>query len=321
MNVSWPLPHVARLDQRDGVRLLSQFAVLGDGRTLLVDAGLPETPERTTAPFLDEHDRRTDPVSLVITHLDADHCGGTSTLQDLCPRVTVFAHAKECPPLGNPEAVIRERYAQFATSDDVRLGGEAYERIRRRLGDEFSVDVLVDGTCELIIGDEPCVIIHVPGHSAGHSAVWLPKDGTLIAGDAFMGAGIKTMDGHFLFPPQFIRPSLYLTSLWSVQKLHPDVLLCAHEKTMTGDEPEAFLETSRRMAEGIVETVAMSVRRGPKTLLQICGDVRLSNDEWAELADGEFAPSVAGCLLEMEDEGSVVVDHSAGVRHFEGSAR
>lgn len=321
MNLSWPLPKLARLDQKDGTRLLSQFAVLGDGRTLLVDAGLPQTPEQTTAPFLDEHERRTGPVSLVITHLDADHCGGTRTLQVLCPRVTVFALADECPPLGDPEATIRERYAQFATSDGIALGVEAHERIRHRLGGGFTVDVLLGGACELTVADEPCVVIHVPGHSAGHSAVWLPKEGTLIAGDAFMGAGIRTLDGRVLFPPQFIRPSLYLTSIRNVQKLDPGILLCAHEKTMTGREPAAFLETSRRMAEAVVEAVAKSVNSDPKTLLQICGDVKLSNGEWAELADEEFAASVAGCLLEMEDEGTVVADHSAGVRQFAGSAR
>lgn len=321
MRITQPVPHVVRLDQEDGARLLSQYAVLGDGRTLMVDSGLPDTPSQVLAPFLEEHGRAHTPLALVITHMDADHCGGTANLRRLIEPLAVIAHANESPPLGNPAAIVRHRYSQFATSDGVRLDAVTEERIKTRLGDPFRVDLRLGTNCELSLGPTRCVVIHLPGHSAGHLGLWLPHEAALIAGDAFMGAGIRTLDGRLLFPPQFVRPSLYLSTIQLAQELDPAVLLCAHEETMVKDSASAFLETSRVMAEAIIDGVTRSVSAGPKSLLDVCRDVKFIKREWEHLRDSEFAISVAGCLIEMEEEGRVAVGSRNGVRTFEGSAK
>ncbi|MDA8357371.1 MAG: MBL fold metallo-hydrolase [Actinomycetota bacterium] len=321
MRITQPVPCVARLDQEDGARLLSQFAVLGEGRSLIVDSGLPETPRQVLAPFLEEHGRANTPLALVITHMDADHCGGTANLKRLVGPTTIIAHAKESPPLGDPGATLRHRYSQFAASDGLHLDVAAERRIRARLGDPFRVDMRVSANCEVSLGSTTCVVVHLPGHTAGHLGVWIPDESALIAGDAFMGAGIRTLEGRVLFPPQFVRPSLYLSTIRFAQELDPAVLLCAHEETMMQSSASAFLDSCLVMAEAIVEAVEESVSAGAKSLLNVCHEVKLINREWGNLPDSDFAISVAGCLCEMTEEGRVTVGLRNGVRTFERSAK
>lgn len=286
-----------------------------------MDSGLPNTPREVLLPFLDRERRLHLPLALVITHMDADHCGGTANLKGIATAVTVVAHAQESPPLGDPQATLRQRYMPFSESDGLVLDFAAEERIKSRLGDAFQVDLRLVGNCDLSLGTATCTVVHLAGHTAGHLGLWLPQDRTLIAGDAFMGSGIRMLDGRVLFPPQFVRPSRYLTSIRFAQKLEPDYLLCAHEPTMTRQVAARFLDSSRSMAEAIMDQVAKSVSASSKTLLDVCHDVKLLRRDWDHLADSDFAVSVAGCLSEMEEDGRVGVRVRHGIRTFEGSSR
>ena len=74
---------------------------------------------------------------MLITHPDSDHLGGTAELLAARPDARVLAGALDLPLVGDPERMIRERYARFGSDDDVPFGDAAVVRARARAGLPF----------------------------------------------------------------------------------------------------------------------------------------------------------------------------------------
>ena len=75
---------------------------------------------------------------VLITHPDSDHLGGTAELLAARPGARVLAGALDVPLVGNPERIVRDRYARFAVHDDVPFGEAAAERAFDRAGPSFA---------------------------------------------------------------------------------------------------------------------------------------------------------------------------------------
>lgn len=97
--------------------------------------------------------RSLQPVWLVITHRHGDHTAGLPKVVAALPDLPVTAHEDEAEALPVP--------------------------VQRKLKDGE----------EIVPGLQ---VIHVPGHSAGNTALLLRDEGTLIAGDCVFGAGAYT---------------------------------------------------------------------------------------------------------------------------------
>ena len=222
-------PGVYRLEGLDGSRLLCQYVIEGDGAWLVVDAGLPETPDRSILPALRARaGGRDEPVTLVLTHPDSDHCGGTAQLRRSLRQLTVLAHEGDADLLGDPERTIAHRYRAWWESDLVGPSDERLRSTRRRLGPSYELDRVIAADVDVDVGGRRCTILHVPGHSPGHLAVWLPAERVAIVGDAAMGRGIPYLDGSLMFAPQYHDPERYVATLGRLARLDPDVLLGAH---------------------------------------------------------------------------------------------
>ena len=122
-------------EQDDGPRIVRQVAIAGDDAVLLVDTGLPGVPAEELLPLVARLGRRE--LVVLITHPDSDHLGGTAELLAQRPDARVLAGGPDLPLVGDPERMIRERYARFAERDDVPFGQAAAERARSRAGRPF----------------------------------------------------------------------------------------------------------------------------------------------------------------------------------------
>jgi len=278
-----------RLEELDGPRLLCQYVVEGEERTLAVDAGLPESPARALLPLVRELRR---PVTLVLTHPDADHCAGASVLRAELPELEIVAGAADGGLVGNPERTLAERYRAFEASDGVGPPPERLDALRARLGAPFAVDRLVDADTAL---DGRARALRLPGHSPGHLGLWLPEERVAIVGDAVMGRGIQRTDGSLLYPPMYSPPSTYRATIARLEALAPSLLLCGHEPPLEGDKALAFLAESRAAAGRIEALVAEALARGPGTLAHLCDAV--AERYGAQAAD--FALTVDGVLGEL----------------------
>jgi glyoxylase-like metal-dependent hydrolase (beta-lactamase superfamily II) len=315
MSVTEVAQNVYRLEEDDGGRALCQFVVAGSGRSLVVDTGLPESPVAGILPFLAELGVERDPLVL-LTHPDADHCGGTSALLAARPGSEVIANAPDCALLGDPARTIAERYQPFAVSDGLVASKTVIERMRTRLGRSYQVNRRLDREERIDLGDRSCLILLVPGHSFGHAAAWLPDERVLVAGDAVMGRGIRKRDGSLLYAPQFFSPIAYRRTIERIKALGVELLLCAHEPPLAGRDADGFLGESLDGLDRLTRRVDDALRAGETTLATICASVHEAYGGLPSNGSADLAVSVAGILADGSITGSVAIDDSVSPRQF-----
>jgi glyoxylase-like metal-dependent hydrolase (beta-lactamase superfamily II) len=314
------VPGLIRTEEIDGKRRLCQFLLYSDEQLTIVDAGLPSSPFSTIVPAIEEWSLERPHITLVLTHPDADHCGGTASLRAAYPWLRTLAHEFDVPPLGSPDETIAHRYEAFADSDGLRLNRLARARATARFGAAFEVDERITDETWINQGGPRATVIHIPGHSDGHVGIWLPDTRTLIAGDALMGYGIRNCDGSLLYPPQFFSRARYEATLDRVEAMDVDILLCAHEPPMSGTAVATFIDDSREAVRILDANVVHALKGGQATLADLCQSVSatypgLSPGQWMDLA-----PSVSAILRDMQTSGLVAVNGASGIRHFSFAA-
>jgi hydroxyacylglutathione hydrolase len=128
-------------------------------------------------------------AAILVTHHHADHTAGIAVLKQHFPKAKIY--------------------------------GPAHEKI-------IGVDVVLQNQDSLKIADlqEPIEVLHVPGHTLGHIAFWLPKTQWLFCGDTLFAAGCgKLFEGT--------AEQMY-NSLQQIAKLPAQTLIfCTHEYTQS----------------------------------------------------------------------------------------
>jgi glyoxylase-like metal-dependent hydrolase (beta-lactamase superfamily II) len=290
-------------EQDDGSRIVRQVVAAGDDAVLVVDTGLPGVAAADLLPLVARLGRHG--LAVLITHPDSDHLGGTAELLAARPDARVLAGALDLPLVGDPERMIRERYARFAEHDDVPFGSDASERARARAGAPFAGAEAAGSELRLELGGRAAEFVPTPGHSPGHVAAWIPDAGLLAAGDAVMGNGIPTRGGGLLIPPMYAPPAAYRETIERVRSLSPRILASGHEPILCDEAIGSFLDAGRSASDRLAELVAAALDETPRTLLELCRLVHaayggLPQDRAPDLAltvDGHLADLMAADLV------------------------
>jgi glyoxylase-like metal-dependent hydrolase (beta-lactamase superfamily II) len=292
-------------EQDDGPRIVRQLVIAGDEAALVVDTGLPGTPAAELLPLLARIGRGR--LAVLITHPDSDHLGGTAELLAALPGTRVLAGPSDLPLVGDPERMLRERYARFAQRDDVPFTAAAAERARSRAGQPFAGAEAALPGASIELGGRRAELIATPGHSAGHTAAWIADAGVLAAGDAVMGTGIPTRAGTLLIPPMYAPPAAYRETVASVRALPLRMLATGHEPILAGDAIAAFLDASALASERLAELVTAAVDEQPRTLLELCTRVHAAYGGLPDDHAADLALTVDGHLADLIAAGRVVV--------------
>lgn len=222
------------MPDRDGVvpiplgrGFTTAFAVASGDAVGLVDAGLPRSGPAVLA-ALHRHGLE-EPRWILATHLHADHVGGMRAVHDHTG-APVMAHAAEAPYIDG-----RRRPPQYTNRGTGRLLRRA-ERFLR-------VDP-VPVARELSDGDtlefpEELVVLHLPGHTAGHVGLWWPERRTLVAGDAVMRFAGRVVLG---WPNDTQDPDAARESAERIASFKPEVVHMAHGKPLTPEEALGLTE-------------------------------------------------------------------------------
>ncbi|ULH14000.1 MBL fold metallo-hydrolase (plasmid) [Deinococcus sp. KNUC1210] len=174
---------------------------------------------------------------ILLTHAHGDHVGSVDALHTLLP---------------DAELLISAREARLLNGDQTLDPGEAHVPLRGSF-QPISTPVaraLSDGDT---VGS--LQVVAAPGHTPGHIALYDPRDGSLIAGDAFQTAGGVAVAG--VLRPLFPLPALAtwdlptaLESARHLLDLNPSRLAIGHGRVL-----EAPQEAIRRAIGGAERTV------------------------------------------------------------------
>ncbi|KAA3644593.1 MAG: MBL fold metallo-hydrolase [Chloroflexi bacterium] len=202
-----------------------------DGFTL-VDTGLPGSANS----FLKTADDEGLPINRVtLTHAHDDHTGSLDQIAGLVP---------------DAEYLWTARTAQFLSGDVSMMENEAQAELK------VTSSVRSTKATQIIqAGDKvgSLEVIASPGHTPDHIAFFDTRDGTLIAGDAFVTVGKPAVTGIFrwYFPFPTMATWHVPTGIESAEKLlalKPSRLAVGHGKVVENpaDVMQAAIEEAKR---------------------------------------------------------------------------
>jgi glyoxylase-like metal-dependent hydrolase (beta-lactamase superfamily II) len=228
----------------------------GPDRSLLFDVGVDGTAQKALAPYLSR--TGLDPQRIrwaVISHADVDHFGGIASLRELNPNAICVAHRLDADLIGD-YAIYEARRARGFRQPwglDESPAGLAWTRSVTREG---RVDMAATGGERIAMGGGwDLEILHVPGHTYGHLAIFDPRSRALVVADAVLGDMVPHADGRPAFPPTYRYVDSYLATISRCEALRPEVLLTAHYPTMPSEAASEFLARSRMFVEKVDEVV------------------------------------------------------------------
>ncbi|MGI0078294.1 MAG: MBL fold metallo-hydrolase [Nitrososphaerales archaeon] len=212
----------------------------------LVDAGfLAELPKLKTH-LQDEGYDIKDVKRLVLTHTHVDHVQAANEVKK-ASGARIFSHWAEAGYLGrNPPYNGPPSHEMIQKIAD-RLG-ITMEDIAKKFGklgvDPIPIDeVLNDGDS---IGR--LKVVHSPGHTPGHIAVYSSEDRTVIGGD-FLFKSVLGVEGLFVPDSEVsIDPLLAAVSARRISQLHFEKLLLGHQDAPILENASEAVERAANLA-------------------------------------------------------------------------
>jgi glyoxylase-like metal-dependent hydrolase (beta-lactamase superfamily II) len=167
------------------------WLIRGGERDLLIDAGLGHVPLRAHVPEL-----RGRPVTLLVSHTHWDHIGAAHEFDG--PEDERLVHAAEAAVLADPAPAL----TLFNKYQDSSRDAQAFTRLpkgwdagRHHIRPAPATRLVGEGD-RIELGGRSLTVLHTPGHSPGHLALWEERTGTLFPQDiVYDGPLVDTCPG------------------------------------------------------------------------------------------------------------------------------
>jgi glyoxylase-like metal-dependent hydrolase (beta-lactamase superfamily II) len=309
-------PGLHRIQAPLGERFVAMYLLTGPAGGLLFDTGVTESVEQTLLPYLASIDYDLADLRWAISsHCDFDHTGGNGALLAAAPHVELMAGTDDVRLAENLDALIDERYGEFRDQDGFDDPPEttAYVRAAASLA---PVARALSGGEEFDLGDRIIRVLHTPGHSDGHLALWDETNSALLIADATLGETVMTADGRPAFPPTYRHTDPYLASIATFRALEPQLLLTAHYPVYEGSAVAEFLDLSENYTHRLDAAIEPVLRAsdGALTSLELIRRMAADVGSWPAAAAEYLIFPVTGNLERMVARGAVHVTHSADGR-------
>ena len=287
-----------------GERHLFQYLFVGD-RAVLVDSGVAATPEKTILPYMEQIGVNPARLAMLITtHPDMDHQGGNSAMRAMAPGALTACGEADRQLVQDPKYLYQHRYNYLQKEHGLGFTDapppDAGERCR--------VDIGFSGGERIVITDRrELEVLHVPGHSSGHLALFDRDRKAAFVSDAVHGRGCPKVDGSMDLPVTYFYVDLYLSTLSQLEALGIKELHTGHWLSMYGDEIGDFISDSRRTVDILDHKIlrALVKARTGLTLNQLIDEAREEFPDWPVSTRLATIFPVNGHLERMESRGQI----------------
>jgi glyoxylase-like metal-dependent hydrolase (beta-lactamase superfamily II) len=300
---------------KDG-RALFQYLFVG-ARVLLVDSGVAGTPEGHIFPYMEKLRLDRERLTMVITtHPDLDHQGGNSAIRESVPGALLACGDADRHLVEDPGCLFRERYNFLQEEHHVGLGEEipveAGKRCRVDIGFRGGERIAIDNGWDL-------EVLHVPGHSHGHLALYDAAHKTAFISDAIHGRGCPKVEGGMGIPVTYFYIDLYLSTLTHLENLHLEHLHTGHWPSMQGDEIRDFFNDSRKTVEILDRKIlkALSHSRGGLTLNELMDAAMEEFPDWPTSTRALSSFPVKGHLDRLETRAQIRLNRRSSPPRWE----
>ena len=294
---------------KDG-RSLFQYLFVG-ARVFLVDSGIAETPGNAILPYMEKLGLAPERLTLLITtHPDLDHQGGNAAIRESAPGALLACGEADRHLVEDPECLYRERYNFLQGEHGVGFGdevsSEAGKRCRVDIGFRGGERVAIDHGWEL-------EVLHVPGHSHGHLALYDAAHKSAYVSDAIHGHGCPKADGTMGIPVTYFYVDTYLSTVTYLEHLEIEHLYSGHWPAMHGEEIQDFFNDSRKTVEILDRRILRSLRPAKLGLtLRELMDVAMEEfPDWPAHTRVLTAFPIKGHLDRLQSRGRICVDRSS----------
>jgi glyoxylase-like metal-dependent hydrolase (beta-lactamase superfamily II) len=272
-------PGVYQIQSLYGERNLFQYLFVGDSIVLL-DTGIASTPQDTIFPYLDRLKIKPQRINLAITtHADLDHQGGNDALKRASPGTWLACGEADRALVEDPRALYDLRYNHLISEHDVGIHPEPSPDA----GSLRRMDLSFTGGEVIRLGEDwHLEVLHVPGHSQGHLALFDAKNKTVFAGDAVHGRGCPKAAGGMALPVTYYDVDLYLSTLRLFEGLAIEVFFSGHWPVMRKEKIRDFIGESRRTVELVDRVILSSLAENPAglTLKELIDAVANAVGDW-----------------------------------------
>jgi glyoxylase-like metal-dependent hydrolase (beta-lactamase superfamily II) len=287
-------------------RNLFQYLLAGRN-TVLVDTGIADTPEKVIFPYLDRLGMPPEKLTLAVTtHADLDHQAGNDAIKAASPRTLLSCGEADRELVESPRRLYDQRYNFLREEHDVGFDpdpGPDAGRFRH-------MDVTFTGGEKILLDDDWSLeVLHVPGHSHGHLALYDARAKTAFVGDAVHGRGCPKAEGGMAIPVTYYYVDTYLSTLRYLESLEINTLYSGHWPIMTGEEFRDFVSDSRQTVEIFDRTIIFSLTKHTSglTMKELIDEVANAVGDWPKETWSLAMFPVKGHMDRLEQLGKVRV--------------
>ena len=202
--------NVYQIQSLYGGRNLFQYLLVG-ANVVLVDTGIAETPEKVIFPYMDRLKLQPNRLTFAVTtHADLDHQGGNDAIKQSSPGTFLACGEGDRALVEDPRALFDARYNFMRAEHGVGFENDPPPDAGRKRAMDFSFS----GGERIRLGDGWALeVLHVPGHSHGHLALYDPTHRAAFVGDAIHGRGCPKAAGGMGIPVTYYFVDIYLSTL------------------------------------------------------------------------------------------------------------
>jgi len=252
---------------------------------------------------------------LVITHPDADHCGGLGEMKRRYRKVQMACGEADRALVESPDHLFSFRYDAYRRDHLVFYDTAKAGWLKGcSSGPQTVTLTLTGGEIIRLAEDRILEIMHLPGHSHGHLGVLDRKHRTLYYGDAIQGAGYKALAGGWALCPTYLYVKPYLQTIRAIENSSAETIVGCHWPVWRGaDKIRAFCAESRNFVTLADRLIYDYLRAHPSgaTLRELCDALGGRLGEWPPAVNLELAFAFSGHLDRGVSAGLLDVDRSA----------